>query len=99
MPVKKRAATRPARRPAKRTPVKVVRKAAQRSGSGKRAAKATTPIRKASGPTGASIEHQIKVGEQLTENVEGHAARTDSPQFVLARATLHKIIGSLSPNP
>ena len=33
------------------------------------------------------------------ENVEGHAARTDSPQFKLARATLHRIIGSLSPNP
>ncbi len=46
-----------------------------------------------------SIEHQIKVGQTLVENIEGHAARTDSPEFVAARTTLHKIIGSLEPNP
>lgn len=46
-----------------------------------------------------SVEHQIRVGQTLVENVEGHAARTDSPQFKLARATLHRIVGSLSPNP
>jgi hypothetical protein len=43
--------------------------------------------------------HQVKVGETLVENVEGHAARTDSPEFVDARATLHKIVEKLKPNP
>ena len=46
-----------------------------------------------------SVEHQLKVGETLVENVEGHAARTDSPEFVAARATLHKIVTTLNPNP
>jgi len=43
-----------------------------------------------------NVEHQVTVGQTLVENVEGHAARTDSPQFKLARATLHKIVRSLS---
>jgi Family of unknown function (DUF6424) len=47
----------------------------------------------------ASIEHQISVGQTLVESVEGHAARTDSPEFVSARATLQRIISSLKPNP
>jgi hypothetical protein len=47
----------------------------------------------------ASIEHQVTVGETLVENVEGHAARTDSPEFVRARSTVHKIIDSVDPNP
>ena len=46
-----------------------------------------------------SVLHQINVGETLTENVEGHAARTDSPEFVAARATAHKIVATLNPNP
>jgi hypothetical protein len=46
-----------------------------------------------------NVEHQVRVGQTLVENVEGHAARTDSPQFKLARATLHRIVTSLSPNP
>jgi hypothetical protein len=55
----------------------------------------------ATGVTGNSVSvlHQINVGETLTENVEGHAARTDSPQFVAARATAHKIVATLNPNP
>lgn len=48
---------------------------------------------------GISTVHQIRVGQTLEENVEGHAARTDSPQFVAARETLHKIVGTLRPNP
>ena len=43
--------------------------------------------------------HQIKVGETLTENIDGHAARTDSPEFVAARATVQKIVATLNPNP
>jgi hypothetical protein len=43
--------------------------------------------------------HQIKVGETLTENIDGHAARTDSPEFVAARATVQKIVATLDPNP
>ncbi|HEY2301034.1 MAG TPA: DUF6424 family protein [Acidimicrobiales bacterium] len=46
-----------------------------------------------------SVLHQIKVGETLQENIDGHAARTDSPQFVAARATVQKIVGTLNPNP
>jgi Family of unknown function (DUF6424) len=55
--------------------------------------------RKRAAKSDVSIEHQIKVGQTLVENIEGHAARTDSPEFVAARRTLHKIIGSLKPNP
>ena len=51
------------------------------------------------GGSKANIEHQVTVGETLIENVEGHAARTDSPEFVLARSTLHKIVTSIDPNP
>lgn len=47
----------------------------------------------------ASVLHQIRVGQTLTENIEGHAARTDSPEFVNARATVHKIVSTLNPNP
>jgi hypothetical protein len=47
----------------------------------------------------ASVMHQVTVGETLVENVEGHAARTDSPEFVNARATLQKIVATLTPNP
>jgi len=43
--------------------------------------------------------HQIDVGQPLVQNVEGHSRRTDSPEFVRARATLHKIVSSLDPNP
>jgi hypothetical protein len=46
-----------------------------------------------------SVLHQIKVGETLTENIDGHAARTDSPEFVSARATVQKIVATLNPNP
>jgi hypothetical protein len=46
-----------------------------------------------------STLHQIKVGEPLIENVEGHAARTDSPEFKLARATLRKIMALLTRDP
>ncbi|MGH9125746.1 MAG: DUF6424 family protein [Acidimicrobiales bacterium] len=43
--------------------------------------------------------HHIRVGETLTENVDGHAARTDSPEFVHARATVQQIVATLDPNP
>lgn len=46
-----------------------------------------------------SVLHQINVGEMLTENIDGHAARTDSPEFVDARATVQKIAATLKPNP
>lgn len=36
--------------------------------------------------------HTIKVGQTAVANVEGHAARADSPEFVAARTTLHKIL-------
>ena len=43
--------------------------------------------------------HTIVVGQPLHQNVEGHTARTDSPEFKRARATLHKIIQTFDPNP
>ena len=46
-----------------------------------------------------SAVHSIKVGETLEQNIEGHAARTDSKEFRAARATLQKIIATLEPNP
>ena len=46
-----------------------------------------------------SAVHSIKVGETLEQNIEGHAARTDSKEFRAARATLQKIIATLKPNP
>ena len=36
--------------------------------------------------------HTVRAGETITENVEGHAARADSPEFQRSRATLHKIL-------
>lgn len=55
----------------------------------------------AEGADGSSVTalHQIRVGQTLTENVDGHAARTDSPEFVHARATVQKIVATLDPNP
>jgi hypothetical protein len=52
-------------------------------------------------PASASVSvlHQINVGETLIENIDGHAARTDSPEFVDARATVQKIAATLNPNP
>lgn len=46
-----------------------------------------------------SAVHQVRVGETLTENVAGHSARKDSPQFAKARATVQKIVATLEPNP
>src|SRR5262249_12902599 len=46
-----------------------------------------------------SVVHQVRVGQTLVENVEGHAARTESREFVRARATLRKIVQTLDPNP
>src|SRR5205823_10053891 len=46
-----------------------------------------------------SAVHTIKVGETLEQNIEGHAARTDSKEFRAARSTLQKIIATLEPNP
>src|SRR5262245_3924135 len=43
--------------------------------------------------------HTIVVGQPLHQNVEGHTARTDSPEFKRARKTLHAIIATLTPNP
>jgi hypothetical protein len=51
------------------------------------------------GNSSVSVLHQIKVGETLTENIDGHAARADSPEFVNARATVQKIVATLKPNP
>jgi hypothetical protein len=39
--------------------------------------------------------HVIEAGETIHENVEGHAARTDSPAFKAARATLQKILAQI----
>lgn len=36
--------------------------------------------------------HTIKVGETAVANVEGHAARVDSKEFIAARSALHKIL-------
>jgi hypothetical protein len=67
-------------------------------------AKATKPAankqaaKAAPGSTAKSVAvgklHTIKVGETATANVEGHAARADSPEFVAARTTLHKILNT-----
>jgi hypothetical protein len=46
-----------------------------------------------------SVVHQVRVGQTLVENVEGHAARAESREFVRARATLRKIVQTLDPNP
>lgn len=53
----------------------------------------------AGGPDNVSVLHQINVGETLKENIDGHAARADSPEFVHARATVQKIVVTLNPNP
>jgi hypothetical protein len=79
----------------RRTGRKAVRPSRKTAGKPSAAAKSAKKTAKSN----ARIEHQIKVGQTLTENIEGHAARTDSPEFVAARTTLHKIIGSLEPNP
>ncbi len=42
-----------------------------------------------------SAEHSMKVGETATANVDGHPARTDSPEFLHAKAAAHKIIATL----
>jgi hypothetical protein len=87
MPNKKDAARRPQRKTGRRSPkARVKPPATAKSGKGPE-------------KSDVSVEHQIKVGQTLVENIEGHAARADSPEFVSARATLHKIIGSLEPNP
>jgi hypothetical protein len=44
---------------------------------------------------GASGLHIVRAGEQIAENVEGHAARADSPEFVSARNALHKILAEI----
>jgi hypothetical protein len=46
-----------------------------------------------------SILHHITVGMTLKQNVEGHSSRTDSTEFVHARAAVHKIVATLNPNP
>jgi hypothetical protein len=43
----------------------------------------------------AQMLHSIKTGETLEANVEGHAARTDSPTFKQARTALHKLMPKL----
>jgi hypothetical protein len=53
----------------------------------------------AAADSGASVLHQINVGETLRENIDGHAARTDSPEFIHARATVQAIVATLGPNP
>lgn len=42
-----------------------------------------------------SVTHSISTGQTLQQNVEGHAARTDSPTFIEARTTLHKVLPRL----
>jgi hypothetical protein len=42
-----------------------------------------------------SSTHVIHTGETLDQNVEGHPARKDSPEFVSARTTLHKLLPRL----
>jgi hypothetical protein len=44
---------------------------------------------------GASGLHVVRAGQQILENVEGHAARADSPEFVSARNALHKILAEI----
>ncbi len=77
----------------------------------KRATKSARPVKRAPAKRapisartttvapGVSIMHQIGVGKHLLWNVEGHAARTDSPQFKLARTTMHEILKTVNPNP
>lgn len=47
------------------------------------------------GSTDISQVHSMKVGEVATINVDGHPERTDSPEFLHAKAAAHKIIASL----
>ena len=85
--------------PKTRTVGRTPRKAGRRSTKAAARRTATRKPAKRTTKSKASIEHQVTVGLTLVENVEGHAARTDSPEFRSARATLRKIIGSLDPNP
>lgn len=39
--------------------------------------------------------HSMQVGETATVNVDGHPERTDSPEFLHAKAAAHKIIATL----
>ena len=67
----------PTKRGAVRQPDRRSRKATRKPSAAAKSAKKTAKSK-------ASIKHQIKVGQTLIENVEGHAARTDSPEFVSA---------------
>src|SRR5712692_4184101 len=74
------------------------------SGTGTKKAPAAKPAAKqqaskaAPGSTAKSVSvgtlHTIKVGQTAVANVEGHAARVDSPEFVAARTALHKILNA-----
>jgi hypothetical protein len=61
-------------------------------------APAATQVKAKASPLVSAL-HSIKVGETLEQNIEGHAARTDSKEFRAARATVQKIIATLKPNP
>ncbi|HEU5002497.1 MAG TPA: DUF6424 family protein [Actinomycetota bacterium] len=49
----------------------------------------------ATSSTDVSQVHSMKVGEVATVNVDGHPERTDSPEFLHAKAAAHKIITTL----
>jgi hypothetical protein len=69
-------------------------------------AESKTTTRKPSPPRGSSTPaagstakvvditklHTIRAGETILANVEGHAARADSPEFKSSRETLHEIL-------
>jgi hypothetical protein len=90
----------------KAAPKKAAPKATPKKAAPKTAAPKTAAPRKkaAGGPpqpgstattVGISGLHVVRAGEQIAENVEGHAARADSPEFVASRTALHAILAAV----
>jgi hypothetical protein len=100
-PMAKKAAKKTKKQVAKKSPAKKVKAPVAKKGTAKAAA---SPKKKPAGSpapgstakaVGASGLHVVRAGEQIAENVEGHAARADSPEFVSARNALHKILAEV----
>jgi hypothetical protein len=59
----------------------------------------TKPRTKSRAKPRATLLHEVVVGQPLRTMVEGHTARKDSRQFIAARAAMHKILKTFTPNP
>jgi hypothetical protein len=79
------------------TPARKMSKPTRSTSTGASAAKAASKKPSSTAPAPGSTAsimglHQIKVGLTATANVDGHAARVDSPEFSSARSALHAIL-------